>query len=43
MNDKVYEQFLIFAKIARACFYEHGEELYRAVFSKKDSGPFQLK
>lgn len=43
INDKVYDQFLIFARLARSCFYEHGEELYRAVFSKKDAGPFQLK
>ena len=23
--DKVYEQFQIFARLARACFYDHGE------------------
>jgi hypothetical protein len=42
-NDKVYEQFLIFAKMARTCFAEHGEEVHRTLFSKKDQGPFQLK
>ena len=43
VNDKVYDQFLIFARLARACFFEFGEELYRAVFAKKETGPFQLK
>lgn len=43
VNDKVYEQFLFFAKLARACYYEHGDEIFRAMYSKKDQGPFQIK
>lgn len=43
VNDKIYDQFLAFARLARACFYEHGEELHKVIFSKKDQGPFQIK
>jgi hypothetical protein len=25
VSDKIYEQFLLFARIARGCFFEHGE------------------
>jgi hypothetical protein len=43
VNDKIYDQFLSFARIARNCFSEHGEEIYRAYFSKKDfDGAFYL-
>ena len=42
-NEKVYEQFQIFAKLAKNCFVENGEEVYKAVFMKKNQGPFQLK
>lgn len=24
VNDKIYEQFLNFAKFARSCYFEHG-------------------
>lgn len=34
---------MTFARLARACFYEHGEEVHKAIFSKKDQGPFQMK
>lgn len=27
-----------FARIARSCFHDHGDEVYRAYFSKKDLG-----
>jgi hypothetical protein len=42
VNDKIYEQFLLFARIARGCFHEHGEEVHKAYFSRAGAGPFQL-
>lgn len=42
VNDKIYEQLLLFARIARGCFYEHGEEVYRVYFLRQGTGPFQL-
>jgi hypothetical protein len=43
VNDKVYEQFLSFARLARHCFSDHGEEVYRAYFARKEQGgPFAL-
>lgn len=39
----MYDQFLMFARLARACFYEHGDEVHKAIFAKKDQGPFQVK
>jgi hypothetical protein len=42
VNDKVFDYYVIFAKIARNCFHDCGEELYRACFHKKDSGPLHL-
>lgn len=43
VNDKIYDQFLLFARLARACYHEHGDEVHKAIFSKKDQGPFQIK
>jgi hypothetical protein len=43
VSDKVYEQFVYFAKLARSCFAEHGEDVHRAIYAKKNTGPFQLK
>lgn len=43
VNDKVYEQFLSFARLAKNCFSLHGEEMFRSYFSKKEQGgPFVL-
>jgi hypothetical protein len=33
---------LLFARIARGCFYEHGDEVHKVYFSKGGPGPFQL-
>jgi hypothetical protein len=35
INEKMYDYYVIFAKLARGCYYEHGEEIYRNGFSKK--------
>lgn len=42
VNDKIYEQFLLFARIFRGCFHEHGDEVHKAYFTKGGPGPFQL-
>lgn len=36
VNEKLYEHYLLFAKLVRNCFYEHGEEVYRACFTNKE-------
>ena len=33
---------MLFARIARGCFYEHGDEVHKVYFSKGGPGPFQL-
>jgi hypothetical protein len=42
VNEKVYEQFVFFAKIAKNSYAEHGDEVHKASFSKRDTGPFVL-
>jgi hypothetical protein len=38
VNDKLYDHFLAFARLSRHCFHEHGEELFRAYFSRREQG-----
>jgi hypothetical protein len=38
INEKMYDYYLIFAKLARGCYFEFGEEIYRNCFNKKDEG-----
>jgi hypothetical protein len=40
INDKLYDHYLLFSKLLRSCFLEHGEEVFRACFSKPESPPF---
>jgi hypothetical protein len=35
INEKMYDYYLIFAKLARGCYLEYGEEVYKNCFSKK--------
>jgi hypothetical protein len=41
VSDKLYENYLAFARVARSCFYDYGEEVFRAYFSRHNQGgPF---
>ena len=42
VNDKIFEQYLLFSKAARGAFCDHGEEVYRYFFVQR-SPPFPLK
>ena len=43
INDKLYENYVAFARAARSCFYEYGEEVFRAYFSRhSQGGPFVM-
>lgn len=39
VGERVYEYYLLFARAARGCFYEHGEEIYKAYHSGKQNIP----
>ncbi len=36
INDKLYEQLLFFARSVRHCYLEHGDEIYRGYYARKD-------
>jgi hypothetical protein len=42
LSEKVYEQLLFMARIARNSYHEHGEEVFKALFTRRDRAPFDL-
>ena len=38
VGERLYEYYLIFAKLCRNCYMELGEEVFRACFKQPSSG-----